>query len=174
VNQRFIPLLFLMDVTGFMVGKESEQNGIIRRGAKLVNAVSNSVVPKITLITGGSFGAGNYAMAGKAYAPRFLYAWPSAKYAVMGGAQAAKTLLEIEVSKLEREGKTPTDQDLKELYERIKGRYEETLDPRYAAARLWVDEVIFPHQTRERLIRSLEACALNPVREQMSVGVFQV
>ncbi|WP_027894139.1 acyl-CoA carboxylase subunit beta [Calidithermus chliarophilus] len=174
VNQRFIPLLFLMDVTGFMVGKESEQNGIIRRGAKLVNAVSNSVVPKITLITGGSFGAGNYAMAGKAYAPRFLYAWPSAKYAVMGGAQAAKTLLEIEVSKLEREGKTPTDQDLKELYERIKGRYEETLDPRYAAARLWVDEVIFPHETRERLIRSLETCALNPVREQMSVGVFQV
>ncbi|RIH89847.1 acyl-CoA carboxylase subunit beta [Calidithermus roseus] len=174
VNQRFIPLLFLMDVTGFMVGKESEQQGIIRRGAKLVNAVSNSVVPKITLITGGSFGAGNYAMAGKAYAPRFIYAWPSAKYAVMGGAQAAKTLLEIEVAKLEREGKTPTDQDLKELYERIKGRYEETLDPRYAAARLWVDEVIFPHETRERLVRSLEACALNPVREQMNVGVFQV
>lgn len=174
VNQRFIPLLFLMDVTGFMVGKESEQQGIIRRGAKLVNAVSNSVVPKITLITGGSFGAGNYAMAGKAYAPRFIYAWPSAKYAVMGGAQAAKTLLEIEVAKLEREGKTPTDQDLKELYERVKGRYEETLDPRYAAARLWVDEVIFPHETRERLVRSLEACALNPVREQMSVGVFQV
>jgi acetyl-CoA carboxylase carboxyltransferase component len=174
VNQRFIPLLFLMDVTGFMVGKESEQQGIIRRGAKLVNAVSNSVVPKITLILGGSFGAGNYAMAGKAYAPRFIYAWPSAKYAVMGGAQAAKTLLELEVAKLEREGKTPTDQDLKELYERIKGRYEETLDPRYAAARLWVDEVIFPHETRERLVRSLEACALNPVREEMRIGVFQV
>jgi len=198
VNQRFIPLLFLMDVTGFMVGKESEQHGIIRRGAKLVNAVSNSVVPKITLITGGSFGAGNYAMAGKAYGPRFLYAWPSAKYAVMGGAQAAKTLLEIEVSKLERrrgigrgdsnpegaggfapnglerEGKVPTDEDLKDLYEQIKGRYEETLDPRYAAARLWVDEVIFPHETRERLIRSLESCSLNPAREQMSVGVFQV
>lgn len=174
VNQRFVPLIFLMDVTGFMVGKESEQNGIIRRGAKLVNAVSNSVVPKITLITGGSFGAGNYAMAGKAYSPRFIYAWPSAKYAVMSGSAAAKTLMEIEVGKLEREGKTPTDEDLKELYERIKGRYEETLDPRYAAARLWVDEIIFPHETRERLIRSLEACALNPVREQMSVGVFQV
>ncbi|MER3484523.1 MAG: methylcrotonoyl-CoA carboxylase [Meiothermus sp.] len=174
VNQRFIPLLFLMDVTGFMVGKESEQHGIIRRGAKMVNAVSNSVVPKITLITGGSFGAGNYAMAGKAYGPRFIYAWPSAKYAVMGGASAAKTLMEIEVSKLEREGKTPTDEDSKELYERIKGRYDEQLDPRYAAARLWVDEVIFPHETREWLIRSLEACALNPVREQMSVGVFQV
>lgn len=174
VNQRFIPLLFLMDVTGFMVGKESEQHGIIRRGAKLVNAVSNSVVPKITLITGGSFGAGNYAMAGKAYGPRFIYAWPSAKYAVMSGSAAAKTLMEIEVGKLEREGKTPTDEDLKDLYERIKGRYEETLDPRYAAARLWVDEVIFPHETRERLIRSLEACALNPLRERMNVGVFQV
>lgn len=174
INQRFIPLLFLMDVTGFMVGRESEHNGIIRRGAKLVNAVSNSVVPKITLITGGSFGAGNYAMAGKAYGPRFIYAWPSAKYAVMSGSAAAKTLMEIEVSKLEREGKKPTDQDLTELYERIKGRYEDTLDPRYAAARLWVDEIIFPHETRERLIRSLEACSLNPVREPMRVGVFQV
>lgn len=174
VNQRFIPLLFLMDVAGFMVGKESEQQGIIRRGAKLVNAVSNSVVPKITLITGGSFGAGNYAMAGKAYAPRFIYAWPSAKYAVMSGNAAAKTLMEIELSKLEREGRKPTEEDLVELYERIKGRYEETLDPRYAAARLWIDEIIFPHETRERLIRSLEVCALNPTREQMRVGVFQV
>ncbi|GIW38121.1 MAG: propionyl-CoA carboxylase subunit beta [Meiothermus sp.] len=174
INQRFIPLLFLMDVTGFMVGKESEQQGIIRRGAKLVNAVSNSVVPKITLITGGSFGAGNYAMAGKAYGPRFIYAWPSAKYAVMSGNAAAKTLMEIELAKLEREGRKPTEEDLVELYERIKGRYEETLDPRYAAARLWVDEIIFPHETRERLIRSLEVCALNPTREQMRVGVFQV
>jgi len=174
VNQRFIPLLFLMDVTGFMVGKESEQQGIIRRGAKLVNAVSNSVVPKITLVTGGSFGAGNYAMAGKAYGPRFIYAWPSAKYAVMSGNAAAKTLMEIELAKLEREGRKPTEEDLVELYERIKGRYEETLDPRYAAARLWVDEVIFPHETRERLIRNLEVCALNPHREQMRVGVFQV
>ncbi len=174
VNQRYIPLLFLMDVTGFMVGKESEQQGIIRRGAKLVNAVSNSVVPKITLITGGSFGAGNYAMAGKAYGPRFIYAWPSAKYAVMSGNAAAKTLMEIELAKLEREGRKPSEEDLVELYERIKDRYEETLDPRYAAARLWIDEVIFPHETRERLIRSLEACALNPHREQMRVGVFQV
>ena len=174
VNQRFIPLLFLMDVTGFMVGKESEQQGIIRRGAKLVNAVSNSVVPKITLITGGSFGAGNYAMAGKAYAPRFIYAWPSAKYAVMSGNAAAKTLMEIELAKLEREWRKPTEEDLVELYEQIKARYEETLDPRYAAARLWVDEVIFPHETRERLIRSLEVCALNPAREPMRLGVFQV
>ncbi|HEU4741645.1 MAG TPA: acyl-CoA carboxylase subunit beta [Meiothermus sp.] len=174
VNQRFIPLLFLQDVTGFMVGKESEQHGIIRRGAKLVNAVSNSVVPKISLILGGTFGAGNYAMAGRAYSPRFYFAWPSAKYAVMSGASAAKTLLEVEVAKLERQGLTPTDEDLKELYERIKGRYEETLDPRYAAARLWVDEIIYPHETRTRLIRALEACALNPVREQMKIGVFQV
>ncbi len=174
VNQRFIPLIFLMDVTGFMVGKESEQNGIIRRGAKLVNAVSNSVVPKITLITGGSFGAGNYAMAGKAYGPRFIYAWPSAKYAVMSGSAAAKTLMEIEVAKLERQGQVPSDPDLQELYQRIKDRYEDTLDPRYAAARLWVDEIIFPHETRERLIHSLEACSLNPLREQMNVGVFQV
>jgi 3-methylcrotonyl-CoA carboxylase beta subunit len=173
VNQRFIPLLFLMDVTGFMVGRESEHSGIIRRGAKLVNAVSNSVVPKITLITGGSFGAGNYAMAGKAYGPRFIYAWPSAKYAVMSGSAAAKTLLEIETSKLERSGTKPTKQDL-EMLNRIKDSYEKTLDPRYAAARLWVDGVIFPHETREALIRSLEACSLNPVREQMRLGVFQV
>ncbi|RDI95007.1 acyl-CoA carboxylase subunit beta [Meiothermus sp. QL-1] len=174
VNQRFIPLLFLMDVSGFMVGRESEEAGIIRRGAKMVNAVANSVVPKITLILGGSFGAGNYAMAGKAYAPRFIYAWPSAQYAVMSGNAAAKTLMEIELSKLEREGKKPSEEDLLALYEQIKDRYEETLDPRYAAARLWVDEVIFPHETRQRLIRSLEVCALNPERETMRVGVFQV
>lgn len=174
VNQRFIPLLFLQDVTGFMVGKESEQHGIIRRGAKLVNAVSNSVVPKISLVVGGTFGAGNYAMAGRAYAPRFYFAWPSAKYAVMSGSSAAKTLLEVEVSKLERQGQTPSDDELTELYKRIKGRYEETLDPRYAAARLWVDEVIFPHQTRYRLIRALEACAHNPLRPELKVGVFQV
>ncbi|MCL5964302.1 MAG: acyl-CoA carboxylase subunit beta, partial [Deinococcus sp.] len=105
---------------------------------------------------------------------RFIYAWPSAKYAVMSGASAAKTLLEIEISKLERDGKVPTAEDQKELYDRIKGRYEETLDPRYAAGRLWVDEIIYPHQTRERLIRALEACALNPDREELKVGVFQV
>ena len=174
VNQMNIPLLFLQDVTGFMVGKDSEQAGIIRRGAKLVNAVSNSVVPKITVILGGSFGAGNYALAGKAYAPRFIYAWPSAKYAVMGGAQAAKTLLELEVEKLRRQGKEPSDEELKALYERINGRYEETLDPRYAAARLWVDGIIFPHETRKWIIQSLEACALNPEREPLRVGVFQV
>jgi acetyl-CoA carboxylase carboxyltransferase component len=174
VNQRFIPLLFLQDVSGFMVGKESEQHGIIRRGAKLVNAVANSVVPKLSVVIGGTFGAGNYAMAGKAYSPRFYFAWPSAKYAVMSGASAAKTLLEVEVAKLERQGINPTDEDLKELYQQIKGRYDETLDPRYAAARLWVDEIIFPHESRGRLIRALEACALNPEREPMRIGVFQV
>lgn len=174
VNQMNIPLLFLQDVTGFMVGKESEQAGIIRRGAKLVNAVSNSVVPKITVILGGSFGAGNYALAGKAYAPRFIFAWPSARYAVMGAAQAAKTLLELEVEKLKRQGKKPSDEELKDLYERIKGRYEEALDPRYAAARLWVDEVILPHETRTWVVKALEACALNPEREPFRLGVFQV
>lgn len=174
VNQRFIPLLFLQDVTGFMVGLESEQQGIIRRGAKLVNAVANSIVPKISLIVGGSFGAGNYAMAGRAYAPRFYFAWPSARYAVMSGASAAKTLLEVEVTKLERQGLTPTDQELHELYQAIRGRYDETLDPRYAAARLWVDEIILPHQTRQRLIGALEACALNPHQPPLQVGVFQV
>ncbi len=174
VNQMGIPLLFLQDVTGFMVGKESEQKGIIRRGAKLVNAVSNSVVPKITLILGGSFGAGNYALAGKAYGPRFIYAWPSAKYAVMGSAQAAKTLLELEVEKLRRQGQEPQDEELKALYERIKGRYEEALDPRYAAARLWVDGILFPHETRKWLIKSLEVAALNPEMPEFKVGVFQV
>ena len=174
VNQMNIPLLFLQDVTGFMVGKESEQAGIIRRGAKLVSAVSNSVVPKITVILGGSFGAGNYALAGKAYAPRFIFAWPSARYAVMGAAQAAKTLLELEVEKLKRQGKEPSDEELKALYEGIKGRYEEALDPRYAAARLWVDEVILPHETRTWVVRALEACALNPEREPFRLGVFQV
>lgn len=174
VNQRFIPLLFLQDVTGFMVGSESEQNGIIRRGAKLVNAVANSVVPKISLIVGGSFGAGNYAMAGRAYSPRFYFAWPSARYAVMSGASAARTLLEVEVNKLERQGLTPTDEDLHALYQAIRGRYNETLDPRYAAARLWVDEIILPHQTRDRLIGALEVCALNPHQPPLQVGVFQV
>ncbi len=173
-NQMFVPLLFLQDVTGFMVGKDAEHAGIIRRGAKMVNAVSNSVVPKLTVILGGSFGAGNYAMAGKAYAPRFIYAWPSAKYAVMGGAQAAKTLLDLQVRALKARGQEPTEDELKALYEEIKRRYDEQLDVRYAAARLWVDEVIFPHETREWLIQSLSLAALNPERPEFKVGVFQV
>ncbi len=174
VNQMRIPLLFLQDVSGFMVGKASEEAGIIRRGAKLVNAVSNSVVPKITVILGGSFGAGNYALAGKAYAPRLLFAWPSAKYAVMGGTQAASTLLQLEVAQLKRRGQEPGAEELERLYEEIKSRYDATLDPRYAAARLWVDEIIFPHETRERLIRALEAVSLDDSEEPLRTGVFQV
>ena len=173
-NQAGVPLVFLSDVTGFMVERDSEQEGIIRRGAKLVNAVSNSVVPKITVITGGSFGAGNYAMNGKAYAPRFLFAWPSAKYAVMSGNAAAKTLLDIQVAALKRAGHPPDDEELTRLYDEVKAKYDTELDPRYAAARLWVDEIIPPNDTRERLIRALEACAQNPKQEEFKVGVFQV
>lgn len=173
-NQAGVPLIFLSDVTGFMVGRDSEQEGIIRRGAKLVNAVSNSVVPKITVITGGSFGAGNYAMNGKAYGPRFLFAWPSAKYAVMSGNAAAKTLLDIQLAALKRAGHEPDDEELARLYAEVKAKYDTELDPRYAAARLWVDEIIPPQQTRERLIRALEACAQNPRQEEFKVGVFQV
>ncbi|MBZ9749292.1 acyl-CoA carboxylase subunit beta [Deinococcus sp. HMF7604] len=173
-NQAGVPLVFLSDVTGFMVGRDSEQEGIIRRGAKLVNAVSNSVVPKITIITGGSFGAGNYAMNGKAYAPRFLFAWPSAKYAVMSGNAAAKTLMDIQLAALKRAGHQPDDEELQRLYDEVKAKYDTELDPRYAAARLWVDEIIPPNDTRDRLIRALEACAQNPVQEEFRVGVFQV
>ncbi|MFW8625936.1 acyl-CoA carboxylase subunit beta [Deinococcus sp. ME38] len=173
-NQAGVPLVFLSDVTGFMVGRDSEQEGIIRRGAKLVNAVSNTVVPKITIITGGSFGAGNYAMNGKAYAPRFLFAWPSAKYAVMSGNAAAKTLLDIQLAALKRGGHQPDDEELQRLYDEVKSKYDTELDPRYAAARLWVDEIIPPNDTRERLIRALEACAQNPHQDEFRVGVFQV
>ncbi|NTX99784.1 acyl-CoA carboxylase subunit beta [Deinococcus sp. JMULE3] len=173
-NQAGVPLVFLSDVTGFMVGRDSEQEGIIRRGAKLVNAVSNTVVPKITIITGGSFGAGNYAMNGKAYAPRFLFAWPSAKYAVMSGNAAAKTLLDIQLAALKRGGHQPDDEELQRLYDEVKSKYDTELDPRYAAARLWVDEIIPPNDTRDRLIRALEACAQNPHQDEFRVGVFQV
>nr|WP_246350981.1 acyl-CoA carboxylase subunit beta [Deinobacterium chartae] len=173
-NQTGVPLVFLSDVTGFMVGRDSEQDGIIRRGAKMVNAVSNSVVPKLTVITGGSYGAGNYAMSGKAYAPRFLFAWPSAKYAVMSGNAAAKTLLDVQLQQLRRAGHEPDDEELQALFDQVKAKYDQELDPRYAAARLWVDEVIRPDATRERLIRALEACALNPDLEELKVGVFQV
>ncbi|EYB67923.1 propionyl-CoA carboxylase [Deinococcus phoenicis] len=173
-NQAGVPLVFLSDVTGFMVGRDSEQEGIIRRGAKLVNAVSNSVVPKITLITGGSFGAGNYAMNGKAFGPRFIFAWPSAKYAVMSGNAAAKTLLDIQLAALKRSGHEPDDEELQRLYDEVKAKYDTELDPRYAAARLWVDEIIPPNDTRDRLIRALEACAQQPRQEALRVGVFQV
>src|SRR3569833_3520054 len=142
-NQKKIPLVFLQDVTGFMVGSRSEHSGIIKDGAKLVNAVANSVVPKITIITGNSFGAGNYAMCGKAYDPRFIYAWPSAKIAVMGGDQAAKTLLLIQTA-----GREVSAEEQKSLLDKIKDRYEKQTTPYYAAARLWVDDIIDPVQTR--------------------------
>ena len=173
-NQAGTPLIFLSDVTGFMVGRDSEQEGIIRRGAKLVNAISNSVVPRLTVITGGSFGAGHYAMNGKAFAPRFIFAWPSARYAVMSGNAAAKTLLDIQLAALTRAGHTPDDEELKRLYDEVKAKYDAELDPKYAAARLWVDEIIAPQDTRERLIRALDACAQNPQQDELKLGVFQV
>ncbi len=173
-NQTGVPILFLHDVTGFMVGKESEREGIIRKGAKMVNAVSNSVVPRLSLILGGSYGAGHYAMSGKAYAPRFVFAWPSAKYSVMGGQQAAKTILDIQLAQLKRQGAEPDDEALQELYETVKADYDKALDIRYGAARLWVDELVLPRETRARLIRALDACAQNPHTEPLKVGVFQV
>jgi 3-methylcrotonyl-CoA carboxylase beta subunit len=172
-NQNLVPLIFLHDVNGFMVGKEAEWSGIIRSGAKMVNAVANSVVPKIAVICGGSFGAGHYAMCGKAYDPRFVFAWPTARYAVMSGDSAAGTLVEIKIKQLEREGKKLSDADKKELYESVRKTYEDQTDPRYAAARLWVDAIIDPAHTREALIEALEAAALNPVIAEFKTGVLQ-
>jgi acetyl-CoA carboxylase carboxyltransferase component len=172
-NQQLIPLIFLHDVNGFMVGKEAEWSGIIRAGAKMVNAVSNSVVPKISVICGGSFGAGHYAMCGKAYDPRFIFAWPTARYAVMGGDQAAGTLVDIKLKQLEREGRKLSEQEKRELFESVRATYEHQTDPRYAAARLWVDALIDPAQTREALIWALEAAALNPEVPEFKTGVLQ-
>jgi 3-methylcrotonyl-CoA carboxylase beta subunit len=172
-NQHLVPLVFLHDVNGFMVGKEAEWSGIIRAGAKMVNAVANSVVPKIAVICGGSFGAGHYAMCGKAYDPRFIFAWPTARYAVMSGDSAAGTLVEIKIKQLEREGKKLSDAEKKELHESIRATYEHQTDPRYAAARLWVDAIIDPARTREALIEALEAAALNPDVREFKTGVLQ-
>ena len=172
-NQNKVPLIFLHDVNGFMVGKEAEWSGIIRAGAKMVNAVANSVVPKIAVICGGSFGAGHYAMCGKAYDPRFILAWPTARYAVMSGDSAAGTLVEIKIKQLEREGKRLSDNEKKELHESIRATYEHQTDPRYAAARLWVDAIIDPAHTREALIEALEAAALNPTLAEFKTGVLQ-
>ncbi len=172
-NQNLVPLLFLHDVNGFMVGRDAEWSGIIRAGAKMVNAVSNSVVPKIAVIVGGSFGAGHYAMCGKAYDPRFLFAWPSAKYAVMAGASAAGTLVEIKIKQLERGGKKLSEEDRKKLFDEVKATYDEQMDPRYGAARLWIDKIIDPAETREAIITALEAAALNPEVAKFSVGVLQ-
>jgi 3-methylcrotonyl-CoA carboxylase beta subunit len=172
-NQHMIPLIFLHDVNGFMVGKEAEWSGIIRAGAKMVNALSNSVVPKIAVICGGSFGAGHYAMCGKAYDPRFIFAWPTARYAVMGGDAASGTLVEIRIRQLEREGKKLSDKDKKELRDSIRATYEHQTDPRYAAARLWVDAIIDPAHTRDALIWALNAAALNPDVREFKTGVLQ-
>jgi acetyl-CoA carboxylase carboxyltransferase component len=172
-NQNLIPLVFFHDVNGFMVGRDAEWSGIIKAGAKLVNAVSNSVVPKITVIVGGSFGAGHYAMCGKAFDPRFVFAWPTARYAVMSGDSAASTLLEVKVKQLERGGKKLTDEEKKELYESVKRTYDEQTDPRYGAARLWIDKIIDPIETREAITQALEAAALNPDVPDFKVGVLQ-
>jgi 3-methylcrotonyl-CoA carboxylase beta subunit len=172
-NQSRIPLIFLHDVNGFMVGKDAEWSGIIRAGAKMVNAVSNSVVPKISVICGGSFGAGHYAMCGKAYDPRFIFAWPTARYGVMSGDAAASTLAEIKLKQLERQGNEVDEKEKKKLYESTRATYEHQADPRYAAARLWVDAIIDPAKTRDSLIWALEAAALNSHLPEFKTGVLQ-
>jgi 3-methylcrotonyl-CoA carboxylase beta subunit len=172
-NQNLVPLIFLHDVNGFMVGKDAEWSGIIRAGAKMVSAVSTSVVPKITVIVGGSFGAGHYAMCGKAYDPRFLFAWPTARYAVMSGASAAGTLAEVRAKQMERGGKVLSEAEKKAVYGEIKNAYDAQADPRYGAARLWIDAIIDPAKTRAVLMTALEACALNPEVAKFNVGVLQ-
>ena len=172
-NQNLIPLVFFHDVNGFMVGRDAEWSGIIKAGAKMVNAVANSVVPKITVIVGGSFGAGHYAMCGKAYDPRFVFAWPTARYAVMSGDSAAGTLVEIKIKQLERSGKILSEEDKKELFESVKRTYDEQTDPRYGAARLWIDKIIDPVETRDAIVQALEAAALNPDVPEFKVGVLQ-
>jgi acetyl-CoA carboxylase carboxyltransferase component len=169
-NQDKIPLLFIHDVNGFMIGKTAEWGGIAKDGAKMVNAVSNSIVPKITLVIGGSYGAGNYALSGRAYNPRFMFAWPSAKIAVMGGDSAAKTLAQIKLAKMgDVDEKTKS-----ELISKIKKKYDIQSDPRYAAARMWIDEIIDPRETRNVLIRSLEIVAHQTQMPAPKFGVLQV
>ena len=173
-NQTNLPILFLQDVSGFMVGRDAEESGIIRSGAKLVNAVSNSVVPKITVIVGGSFGAGNYALCGKAYDPRFIVAWPNARYAVMGAAQASDTVFSILAKARERGDKKASPEELEELRAKVKQSYEEQTDIRYGAARGWVDAIIQPHETRDVLIRLLEYVCRQMPRTHFHTGVIQV
>ena len=173
-NQSRVPLIFLQDVNGFMVGKESEQAGIIRAGAKLVNAIANSVVAKITVIMGGSFGAGNYALCGKAFDPRFVFAWPSARYAVMGGEQAASTLLDITLSALRRAGHDPDAEELEALRQKVEEGYRQQTDVRYAAARLWVDKILDPAETRTALLTAMEVVTRYDDRKPFKTGVLQV
>jgi acetyl-CoA carboxylase carboxyltransferase component len=173
-NQKKIPLVFLQDVTGFMVGSRSEHSGIIKDGAKLVNAVANSVVPKFTIITGNSYGAGNYAMCGKAYDPRFIFAWPTAKIAVMGGEQAAKTMLQIQVAGMKAKGQEVTPEEEKALLDKITANYTKQTHPYYAASRLWVDAIIDPKETRNILSTCIQAANHNPDIAEFKMGVIQV
>jgi acetyl-CoA carboxylase carboxyltransferase component len=172
-NQKKIPLVFLQDVTGFMVGSKSEHGGIIKDGAKMVSAVSNSVVPKFTIIMGNSYGAGNYAMCGKAYDPRLIAAWPSAELAVMGGTQAAKVLAQIETAAMEKKGEKVDEEKEKEVFEAIKSRYDEQTSPYYAAARLWTDAVIDPLDTRKWISMGIEAANHAPIEKDFNLGVIQ-
>ena len=173
-NQNWLPILFLQDVMGFMVGRDSEQGGIIRSGAKLVNVLSNSRVPKLTVITGGSYGAGNYALCGKAFDPRFIYAWPNARYAVMGGDQAVATLLDVQIKALERAGKKPDSAELQALKEQVVTAYETKTGIRYGASRGWVDAIIEPADTRRVLIKSLEVVTRHANLQPITTGVLQV
>ena len=173
-NENLIPLVFLHDVNGFMVGREAEISGIIKSGAKLVNVVANSVVPKITLIIGGSYGAGHYALCGKAYDPKFIFAWPTARYAVMAGTSAARTLADIRVRQEEQKGKKLSEQEKEKIFTTIAAQYTAALDPRYAAARLWIDKIISPLETRDALILALQVASLNPRIERFRTGVLQV
>jgi len=173
-NQKKIPLVFVQDVTGFMVGSKSEHGGIIKDGAKMVNAVSNSVVPKFTVIVGNSYGAGNYAMCGKAYDPRLIFAWPSAELAVMGGTQAAKVLAQIEASSLKAKGETVDEKVEQELFDKIKARYDEQVSPYYAASRLWTDAIIDPLETRTWISMGIEAANHAPIEKKFNLGVIQV
>ena len=173
-NQTWTPIIFLQDVMGFMVGRDSEHAGIIRAGAKLVNVISNSRVPKITLITGGSYGAGNYAMCGKAFDPRFIFAWPIAKYAVMGGKQASSTLLDINIRAMKRRGEEPDAEELEELRKKVSDAYENSTDIRYGAARLWVDGIIEPHESRAVLIDALSIVTRHAEDEPFRTGTLQV
>ncbi len=173
-NQKKIPLVFVQDVTGFMVGSKSEHGGIIKDGAKMVNAVSNSVVPKFTVIVGNSYGAGNYAMCGKAYDPRLIFAWPSAELAVMGGTQAAKVLAQIEASTLKAKGEVVDEKKEQELFDKIKARYDNQVSPYYAAARLWTDAIIDPLETRTWISMGIEAANHAPIEKKFNMGVIQV
>ncbi len=173
-NQNLFPILFFQDVNGFMVGRKAEVSGIIKSGAKMVNTVANSVVPKITVIMGGSYGAGNYALCGKAYDPRLMLAWPTCRYAVMGAAQAARTLTDLRVRQLEKEGNVLDEEGRQQVFRKIEEKYLRELDPRYGAARLWLDGLIAPHRTRDALILALEVASLRADIEPFKTGVLQV